>query len=362
MRARLPTVTPAARSSIVRLLLMVVVATLALLPSLATPVAAGDFTTLQWANARIHLARAWQVVPGQGAGITICDADTGITIDHPDLRTAITQGEDMTNPTAPWSYADDDGHGTWTAGIMVARGSRIWGVAPAASLLVAKVLKHGTGEAVAITAGILWCIDQGAAVVNLSLDLPATPWDGFADVIRYGCARGVDFAAASGNNHLVAAPLDPVSVKSPCLIAVNASDQHDQLAGFSNLGENPRTVTAPGQAIISDWTDGSVALGSGTSASAPFVSGVLALLRSQGADAPTAVNMVLASARHPRGVRFVHGRNPWLGAGILDAGAACLRYKTNSSAPSNVSRRLLPFLGSRHPRDLGHLVGHAANR
>lgn len=327
MRACLATLTSAARSSIVRLPLMAVVATLALLSSLATPVAAGDFTTLQWANVRIHLAQAWQVVPGRGAGITICDADTGITIDHPDLRPAITQGGDMTSPTAPQSYADDDGHGTWTAGIMVARGTDIWGVAPAASLLVAKVLKHGRGEAIGVTAGILWCIDHGAAVVNLSLDLPATPWDGFADVIAYGCARGVDFAVASGNNHLVAAPLDPVSVISPCLIAVNAADQHDRLAGFSNLAENPRTVTAPGQAIISDWTSGSVAVGSGTSASAPFVAGVLALLRSQGADAPTAVKTVLASARHPRGARFVHGRNPWLGAGILDAGAACLRQK-----------------------------------
>jgi subtilisin family serine protease len=302
-------------------------AALALLPSPASPVSAGDFTSLQWANARIHLAQAWQEVPGRGAGVTICDADTGIMLDHPDLKSAIAQGENTADAPAHQSYADDDGHGTWTAGLMVARGTEIWGVAPGASLLVAKVLHHGSGEAIAVTAGILWCIDHGAVVVNLSVALPASPWDGFAEAIAYGCARGVDFAVAAGNNHLVAYPLHPATIKSPCLIAVNASDQQDQLAGFSNLGENPRTVTAPGQAIVSDWTSGSVAVGSGTSASAPLVAGVLALLRSQGADAPTAVKMVLASARHPRHMRFVHGRNPWLGAGILDAAAACLRYQ-----------------------------------
>jgi subtilisin family serine protease len=298
-----------------------------LLASVASPVAAGDVTTLQWANDRIHLAQAWQLVPARGAGITICDADTGVTLDHPDLAPAIVQGMNTVDATSPQSYSDDDGHGTWTAGILVARGKQVWGVAPGASLLVAKVLHHGTGEAIAVTAGILWCIEHGAAVVNLSLALPATPWDGFAEVIAYGCAQGVDFAVAAGNNHAVAQSLHPATVDSPCLIAVNASDQHDQLAGFSNLQENPRTITAPGQAILSDWTTGSVAVGSGTSASAPFVAGVLALLRSQGADAREAVRLVLASARHPRTMRFVHGRNPWLGAGILDAAAACLSYQ-----------------------------------
>jgi subtilisin family serine protease len=248
-------------------------------------------------------------------------------VTHPDLANAIAGGLDSADPAAPTAYADDDGHGTWTAGLLVARGAQIWGVAPGATLLVAKVLDHGTGSATAIVAGMLWCIDRGATVVNLSLNLPSYPWDGFARTIAYGCSKGVDFAVAAGNKHVVAEPLDPATVKSPCLITANASDEHDQLAGFSNLAENPRSVTAPGQDIISDWSNGSVSIASGTSASAPLVAGVLALLRSQGADARTAVKIVLASARHPHGMTFTHGRNPWLGYGILDAEAACHLYE-----------------------------------
>jgi membrane-anchored mycosin MYCP len=137
----------------------------------------------------------------------------------------------------------------------------------------------------------------------------------------------VDFAVAAGNEREASEQLNPARITSPCLITVNASDQHDHLADFSNTLENRRTVTAPGQVIVSDWSDGGVTLGSGTSASAPFVAGVMALLRSQGADARTAVEVILKSARHPKRVRFVHGRNDDLGYGILDAGAACMMYQ-----------------------------------
>jgi subtilisin family serine protease len=174
-----------------------------------------------------------------------------------------------------------------------------------------------------ITAGILWCVEQGAKVVNLSLGGPATGWDGFKQAIGYGCRQGVDFAVAAGNDAWPHKLLNPATVTSPCLVAVNASDQHDRLTKFSNYYENPRTITAPGQVILSDWINGSVALGSGTSASAPFVAGVLALLRSQGADARQAVQILLSTARHPAGIPFVHGRNHQLGYGILDAAAAC---------------------------------------
>jgi major intracellular serine protease len=311
---------------LVRLWLFFLVAVWAIVISLPRETVASGYSELQWANRAIHLQRAWQEVPGRGAGTTVCDADTGAMIAHPDLKDAIVGGLNTANPALPSSFSDDAGHGTFTAGIIAARGKDIWGVAPGASLLVAKVLSDGNGDPMTVTSGILWCIDQGAEVINLSLGSQATVGDGFAEAISYGCRHGADFTVAAGNNATYRDPVDPARVASPCLIAVNASDQHDHLASFSNLGENTRTVSAPGESIISDWPNGGVALGSGTSASAPFVAGVLALLRSQGADARTAVTMVLQSARHPTGVRFVHGRSRELGYGILDAAAACARY------------------------------------
>ena len=324
------------RHLLARLPLVAVVATLACLVPFPHSVAAGDFTTLQWANQAIHLQQAWQVVPNRGAGISVCDVDSGAMVDHPDLKGAIIGGINTADATAPSSYADDEGHGTYTAGIILARGKKIWGVAPGASLLVAKALnQQADGAATGVTAGILWCIEQGAQVINLSIGGPVNTGDGFPEAIAFGCQQGVDFAVAAGNDGAPKKPINPANVDSPCLLTVNASDRHDHLAAFSNYGENKRTVTAPGQVIISDWTNGSVALGSGTSASAAFVAGVLALLRSQGADAQMAVQVLLASARHPKHVRFEHGRSEGLGYGILDAGAACRMYREIEARSAN---------------------------
>jgi subtilisin family serine protease len=309
------------------LLLVAALAVLSVLVPVPRSALAADFSSLQWANQTIRLHQAWQYVPNRGAGTRVCAIDTGVMLDHPDLKDAIIGGINTADATAPASFGDDVGHGTFTAGIMVARGTHIWGVAPGASLLVAKGLnQRGEGDASSTTAGILWCIDQGARVIDLSLSGGASPWDGLAEAIAFGCRQGVDFAVAAGNEGAPNQRLNPANVTSPCLITANASDRHDQLAHFSNHGENTRSVTAPGQVVVSDWTNGSVALGSGTSSSAAFVAGVMALLRSQGADARTAVRVILKSGRHPTHVRFVGGRNAVLGYGILDAGAACKMY------------------------------------
>lgn len=157
-----------------RLGLVPLIALLAWLVPMTGHAIAGDFTTMQWANQTIHVSQAWQVVPARGAEITICDADSGVTASHPDLKDAVINGINTASATTPQSYGDDDGHGTWTAGIMVARGHKIWGVAPGASLLVAKVFDAGNANQMSVTSGILWCIDQGASVINLSLGAPAT--------------------------------------------------------------------------------------------------------------------------------------------------------------------------------------------
>jgi subtilisin len=311
-----------------RLFLLAALTVLFVLVPVPRSALAADFGSLQWANQTIHLQQAWHYAPNRGAGTRVCAIDTGVMTDHPDLKDAIIGGINSADATAPTSFGDDVGHGTFTAGIMVARGKDIWGVAPGASLLVAKGLNQsGEGDASSTTAGILWCIIQGAQVIDLSLSGGASAWDGFAEAIAFGCRQGVDFAVAAGNEGAPNKRLNPANVNSPCLITANASDRHDQLAHFSNHGENTRSVTAPGQVVVSDWTNGSVALGSGTSSSAAFVAGVMALLRSQGADAQIAVNLILRSARHPKHVRFVDGRSAVLGYGILDAGAACKVYQ-----------------------------------
>ena len=119
-----------------------------------------------------------------GRGVTICLADTGIDAGHPALRGApvLAWRDFVDGRVRPY---DDDGHGTGMAGLLVGRGP-LRGVAPAASLIVAKVLdSRGRGTSASLAAAIGFCVDpngdgdasDGAAIVSLSLaaaqDLPA---------------------------------------------------------------------------------------------------------------------------------------------------------------------------------------------
>jgi subtilisin family serine protease len=265
----------------------------------------------------------------------VCTVDSGIALSHPDFAGAVVGGINTVDITTPNAYADDDSHGTHVAGIIAARGAEVDGVAPHAELLIAKVVnKDGDSTSSAVTAGIAWCIAQGARVVNISLGGAAENYDGMASMVSYGCKLGVDFAVSAGNSGS-SDKQNPASIHSPCLIAVNASNPRGVITPWSNFDQNPRTVTAPGLNILSDSPDGYVQMDSGTSMSAPHVAGTLALLRGMGASAQQAVNAILTSALKPphTGHLTTADIRQFYGYGLLDAAAACaLERRLQSSA------------------------------
>ena len=77
------------------------------------------------------------------------------------------------------------------------------------------------------------------------------------------------------NNDLI--PTWPASMPEDNVISVAATDSNDQLASFSNYGPTTVDLAAPGVNILTTSPGNSYAWGSGTSDSAPFVSGVAAL-------------------------------------------------------------------------------------
>jgi subtilisin len=278
--------------------------------------------TLPWGVNRID-AEAVHAAGNRGAGVKVAVLDTGIDLDHPDVRVAggvtLAGGKD----------ADDkNGHGTHVAGTIAALDNSIGavGVAPEAKLYAVKVLGNGgTGSWSGLIAGIEWSVDNGMQVANMSLGASLAPIDvGIAVDAAY--ARGLLLVAAAGNDY--GGPvIYPAAYDS--VIAVSATDRNDALAGFSNQGAQVE-LAAPGYQVYSTYKSGGYAELSGTSMAAPHVSGVAALMISSGVSGAGAVRARLQSSAEDLGAA---GRDYLYGYGLVDAEKAVLGTTNGNNLP-----------------------------
>jgi thermitase len=124
----------------------------------------------QWAHTLIKSPQAWEITTGDPA-VKIAILDTGIDLNHPDLRDKIVAGWDFVQSDS--MPQDANGHGTHVAGIAAAmtdNGLGIAGLDWQARLMPVRVLgDDGSGDLSHIAAGIRWAYQQGARVINLSL-------------------------------------------------------------------------------------------------------------------------------------------------------------------------------------------------
>ena len=212
---------------------------------------------------------------GQGAGVSIYVVDTGVLAGHSEFAGRLGAG--FSSFTDNIGSSDCHGHGTHVAGI--AAGS-VYGVAKSATVVPVRVLDcNGSGSISSVLAGLDWILaDQEssprAAVVNMSLG--GDPSSALDSQVARLSANGIATVVAAGNGNQDACRVSPARV--PSVITVGASDQADQRASFSNYG-SCIDVFAPGASVIAAGYSSSTAtaVGSGTSSSAPLVSGVVAL-------------------------------------------------------------------------------------
>ena len=260
----------------------------------------------QWGLTKTRFPGAWNDSKGGGAKVAI--VDSGAASGHPDVGKIVAQ-KDFVEGNA---VADDDyGHGTRITGIAGALTDNGKGVAGACfkcGLLIAKVMNgNGAATDARIVKGIDWSLDHGAKVVNLSLGAP-----GDSDVLRSEVNRarnrGAVVVAAAGNEGTTRRQYPAAYEK---VIAVSATTKSDGLAYFSSHGDWV-DLAAPGTGILSTRKSGGYSTQSGTSLSAPFVSGLAGLLASQGKSAYAIRQRMQESAVDlgPAGKdsRFGHGR------------------------------------------------------
>ena len=225
-----------------------------------------------------------------GRDVSIAVVDTGIDPGHPDFAGRIMAMQDFTGEGA----RDEHGHGTHVAGIVAGAGNKYKGVAPEASIYVAKVLhSDGSGYMSEVMAGLEWAVQQNVQVINLSLG-GLGPCDG-SDALSTTCDaavnRGVMVVVASGNYGPGASTVGPPGCARKVL-TVGASSNQDAIASFSARGPTSDgrvkpDVLMPGVDIVSCRAQGTsmgapvdalYTRSSGTSMATPHATGAAALL------------------------------------------------------------------------------------
>lgn len=242
-------------------------------------------------DAGIQAVDAWDVETGS-SDVTIAIVDTGVDSSHEDLWEKIVPGRNCITGADPDNWEDDHGHGTFVAGVAAAmtdNGIGIAGVSWGSKIMPVKVISaSGEGTEQDAAAGIIWAADHGARILNLSFggydDVQAE-----RDAIEYAWNKGCVIVAASGNDD--SSDLFYPASYDHC-IAVGATNESKQRCSPTDWGSGYGSnygdyldVMAPGNNIFSTTTIengliGPYTIESGTSAAAPFVSGIAALLMS----------------------------------------------------------------------------------
>jgi len=236
--------------------------------ALAVPAAALGFdNTEPFAGSQWYLEQdeAWSFWPNvpKLEPIKVAVIDSGIDGSHPDLRGRVVDAKTFVGGTP---YRDDQGHGTFVAGLIAANpfnGIGMAGLAFNARLMIAKVVgPDGTVSLSAEVAAIHWAVDNGARVINLSLGGVRDPLSPQLDTyspleeaaVEYAYSKGVVVVAAVGNG-----PQSPATpwgfahypAALPHVIGVSALRRDGSVPDYSNRDAVYNDLAAPGDGIFS---------------------------------------------------------------------------------------------------------------
>lgn len=203
--------------------------------------------------------------------IIVAIIDSGVAYNHPDLINSMWDGSDCLNKNGVYlgnclygyDFKDydrnplpvDSSHGTHIAGTIAATKNNnlgIVGVSPEAKIMA---LRFGLTVASEVRA-IDFAIANGAKVINASYVGTGFSQTEYDAILRFQNAGGIFIAAAGNNtNNNDVLAFYPASHSLDSIISVAATNQFDNLASFSNYGENTVDVAAPGTNIYSSIAD-----------------------------------------------------------------------------------------------------------
>jgi subtilisin family serine protease len=308
----------------------------------------------------VEATSAWDVELGSFS-VAVAVLDSGIDLDHEDLAAKLwtnhgevpdngvdddhngciddvhgcsfigpAEADPSCNPQPNAGVRDDNGHGTFVAGIIGAQGNNglgIIGAAPGVSIMPVKILDClGGGTAAGAAQGLLYAARMGARVANLSFGADGTSIT-LTNAIREAYnVYGMVIVTATGNDGRSSVTFP---ARLPETLAVGSSGtplDPNARSPFSDWGPEV-DVVAPGLNIISTvpanfcnvtWLcvqNGPYALASGTSFAAPLVSALVALIDSRTPNlSPDQVVQIIKQTAEPLPDAGTPG---WAGAGRI---------------------------------------------
>jgi subtilisin family serine protease len=313
-----------------------------------------DGLALEWQYAATRADAVPAQVLRDAARMTIAVVDTGADVTAPDLAAKTVQGFNLL--TRSGDIRDVVGHGTFVASLAagsVSNGEGMAGFGGDANLLVVKVAgAGGTITDVDEAAAIVYAVDHGARVVNLSFGGVTTSATERA-AVDYAVAHGALLVSAVGNESRSGNPVEyPAALLQPVGsegrggrgLTVAASTIAGTRASFSNTGTHV-SLAAPGEAVLGAVSSlapparfarvalpgsraGLYGLGSGTSFATPQVSGAAALVWAANPSlGPRDVALILKQTATGHGAW-----NPELGFGVIDVASAVARAAGTAQA------------------------------
>ncbi len=259
----------------------------------------GSEVSSLYARKILGVEKAWESTLGS-ENVIVAVIDTGVEIDHPDLKDNIytneleaagTDSEDRdangyAHDVHGWDFyedkpltKDENGHGTHCAGIIAASLNHmgVVGIAPKVKIMPLRFMgPDGRGDTRAAIRAIYYAINNGAKVISNS-------WGGPGGSALLGKAvaaarkKGILFVAAAGNDSSNNDYSPSYPANYPGVVSVASTDAQDALSGFSNYGAQSVVLAAPGSNIYSTYIGHTYKSLSGTSMATPQVAGALAL-------------------------------------------------------------------------------------
>ncbi|MBL7256980.1 S8 family serine peptidase [Paractinoplanes lichenicola] len=285
---------------------------------------------------------AWDTTTGGSTPVIVAVIDTGFTNSY-EMAGLSVPGYDFANNDS--NPADDEGHGTAVSALIAARGNNgkgMAGVCWTCKIMPIKVLDEtGSGYDSDVAKGIIYAVQKGARILNLSLGSPQSS-KVLADAVAYANMNGALVVAAAGNagntvkqypgaygDVLTVAASNRCPQFSSVPDCTTGTTTRSAFSSYNKAGDSWVDVAAPGTVLSMDRF-GNYSTGiQGTSFSSPIVAGAAALIKSRN---PGYTGWSLANAIY-NGAAKRKLTNGGVNYGLLDIPAS-LNVPTDTVAPT----------------------------